>query len=302
MPTIRQSIVAQIARRYPFLRGGSTIASSHLLGYLAGRQGGLAWASLDNGSWILVPLDDYVGRAVYYIGDLDRKVTRVIQRIVNPGDVVLDIGANLGLVTMQLAHLVGRQGRVHAFEPNPVMVDLVRRTLQRCALGNVSLHAVGLGSELGNLELAVPINNAGRASMRQSRWKQGVKKIVVPVQTLASFIQTNSIEKVRLVKIDVEGFEMEVLRGAESWIAHSPPDFVLFESNEIVGSDVVDPVMVFLAEMGYRIYAIDNRMLFLSLSTQSTTEPVTSNAHDFLAVHSGCEMSIDTRFRVRRKR
>ena len=63
----------------------------------------LAWTRLGCGSEILVPLDDYVGRAAYFVGDLDRKISALIQRIVRSGDQVIDVGANLGVVTLHLA-------------------------------------------------------------------------------------------------------------------------------------------------------------------------------------------------------
>ena len=87
-----------------------------------------------------MPLDDFAGRAAYYVGDLDRKLTGIMRRIVRPGDRVLDIGANLGIVTLPMAMAVGERGAVHAFEPNPVMQEHLERSLRRNGLNNVRLH------------------------------------------------------------------------------------------------------------------------------------------------------------------
>ena len=301
MPTRRQLLTAWITRRYPFLSGCGTFANSRMVRSLSGTQRGLAWGRLRDGSEILVPLDDYVGRAVFFVGDLDRKVSAVIARIVGPGDVVLDIGANLGLVTMQLAHLVGESGRVHAFEPNPAMVEILTQTLERNAARNVELHSYGLGSEDGQIELAIPIGHAGQASMTRSRWTDGAETVVVPVHTLTSVMRDRGIGSVRLMKIDVEGFEMEVLRGAEQWLASSPVEFILFESNDSLGDGAADPVISFLVELGYRIFAIERRLLSLSLSLHDPTIAAAASSHDFLAVHRSCKEPIESRIRVRSK-
>ena len=148
MPTTRQIIASSITRRYPFLSGCGTLANSGLVRLLAGENGDeLTWARLDSGPEILVSLNDYVGRAAFYVGDLDRKVSAVISQIVRPGDHVLDIGANIGVVTLQLAKLVGKSGVVHSFEPNPNIAKLLVESIERNSMENVHVHTCALAEE-----------------------------------------------------------------------------------------------------------------------------------------------------------
>ncbi|MFO0910852.1 MAG: hypothetical protein U0794_21345, partial [Isosphaeraceae bacterium] len=119
MSSRRNAIVARFTRCYPFISGCAQVANSRLVQRATGPSEGLVWARNDRGQELLVPIDDYVGRSIYFVGDLDRKLSRLISGIVRSGDTVLDIGANLGVITLQLSALVGLQGRVHSFEPNP---------------------------------------------------------------------------------------------------------------------------------------------------------------------------------------
>src|SRR5947209_12853453 len=102
MPTTRQWLTSRLMHWYPFLSGCGTAANSRAVRLAAGTGGGEAWARLRGGPELLVPLDDYVGRAAYYVGDLDGKVSEVIRRVVRPGDTALDVGANLGVVALPL--------------------------------------------------------------------------------------------------------------------------------------------------------------------------------------------------------
>jgi len=86
----KYSLVSFITRKYPFYSGCGTIANSHLMDMIA-PPSRFGWARSIGGE-VLVPLDDLVGRALYFFGDLDPKVTWVIRRLLEPGDIALDIG------------------------------------------------------------------------------------------------------------------------------------------------------------------------------------------------------------------
>ena len=154
--TFRQSAVASVTRRYPLYSGCGSLANHRIIRRLAGPGIKTEWGRVHGGYWVAAPLTDYVGRAVFYSGELDRKITWVCSRLVRPGDTVLDVGANLGLVTFVLAAQVGQTGLVHAFEPIPEMCDLLERGISKNGLRNVQLHRMALGAETGHLTLSVP--------------------------------------------------------------------------------------------------------------------------------------------------
>ena len=207
MPTSRQKTVAAITRLYPLYSGSGRLANHPMLQRIAGPSTEIAWARVPGGYWAAAPLSDHVGRAIFYCGELDRKITWVCSRLVRSGDCVLDIGANLGLVTLTLSALVGPTGRVHAFEPNPQMQAFIDEAVSRNRLHNVTLHRFALGAQPNELRLSIPRSNAGAASLVATRQTADSTEVVVPVRTLSAVLEDESIDHIRLVKIDVEGFE-----------------------------------------------------------------------------------------------
>lgn len=299
MPTLRQKIVSTFTRRYPFLSGCGTIANSSLIRMAAGSRGESTWTRLKSGPEILVPLQDYVGKAAYFVGDLDRKISETIKRIVRPGDHVLDIGANLGVVTLHLAKLVGPTGIVHSFEPNPAVNELLSRSIERNNLKNVRLHTCALGAtDGGTLELSFPEQNAGQATLTQTRPGEGWRSVQVPVKTLSALADEAGIGKIRLIKIDVEGFEKEVLTGARAWMTANPPDAIIFESNESLADGEADPVVSMLTELGYVIYSIPKRLFSLRLAPFRPNDKQEIKANDLLAVRKDCQQEIVSKFNI----
>jgi len=133
---------------------------------------------------------------------------------------------------------VGDDGFVHAFEPNPEMCDLIERALIRNQVNNVHLYHTALGSQAGELTLSIPSGNLGGASLNPTRRIPGSRTMVVPVRPLSSIIADQKIDHIRLMKLDVEGFEPEVLQGAAELFRRRPPDLVLFELNDYPVQDL----------------------------------------------------------------
>ena len=106
MPNIRQKITSFVTKRYPFYSGCGTLANSKIVKFFSGSQNATVWSRVPGGE-VLADLNDYVGRSAFFVGDLDRKITWVCKQIVREGDTVLDIGANIGMVTVLLSDLVG---------------------------------------------------------------------------------------------------------------------------------------------------------------------------------------------------
>ncbi len=283
MSKIRQKIVASLTRRYPFLSGCGTLANSRWVRLAAGPCHGLIWARTDAGNEILVPIDDFVGRSIYFVGDLDRKVSQLIAHLVRPGDTVMDVGANLGLVTLQLAVLVGPNGLVHAFEPNPALCELLSQTLERNAARNVRLHSYALGLETGRLPLVIPDGNAGMGSLISDA-RAGWRRVEVVVRPLSEVVAELRVGPVRLLKIDVEGFEAAVLEGARAWLFSSPPDAILFELNRRTSEFSTDPAIVLLRKVGYDLYAIPKRLFVARVQRIEPAAEKAPSSHDFLAI------------------
>ncbi len=286
-PTLRQRLVASLMRCYPLYSGCGTVANQHWVQWLAGSSTEQVWAKVPGGE-VSALLGDYAGRAAFYAGDLDRKITWLCGRLVRPGDTVLDIGTNIGMVTLRLAALVGPSGCVHSFEPNPALHEGLRETIERNRLKNVRLHPIALGSEEATLELCVPRYNTGTASLVRRRGGATSVMATVPVRPLSRVIEEEGIESIRLLKLDVEGFEAEVLKGGRDALERVRPEALLFELDErFAGKYRDEPSIRILRELDYEFLSIPRCLVRMQLER---FDPETESApvgHDILAVNRG---------------
>jgi FkbM family methyltransferase len=156
----------------------------------------------------------------------------LLSTLVQPGDWVIDAGANVGTYTTRLAELVGPQGRVLAFEPMPQTFAHLASVVAYCGLANVSLFNVALSDH----------NCAGHALMVVPTWAQSTRlnyyeAHLVPADAgsldRAQRVLTLSVDalplpaRIALVKIDVEGHEVAALRGMERLLARDHPTVIV---------------------------------------------------------------------------
>ncbi len=277
-PWIRRG-ARQVARTvchgYPLMSGMGRIANSAPFRYLAEEQETEVVADLRGGGKVRARLDDFVGRSVFFFGDLDPKVRWICKRILRPGDVVVDVGANIGMVTMMAARLVGATGHVYAVEPQVDLAEQVALSARLNGYRNVSVHAIALSDTSGQMTLVVPIDNAGAASLVGG---QSGRTATVNVERTDAFLRSIGVGDVRLLKIDVEGHEAAVIAGATSALQASGPDVVLFEEH---GSPAhLQASVRLIQDFGYEVFAIPRAKFRLRL-TAVTDSPY---AHDFVAV------------------
>jgi len=131
-----------------------------------------------------------------------------IHHIYEPGEIVIDVGAHVGVFTLKAAQ---RKAIVHAIEPHPDNFKMLVQNVTRNQLKNVICHECGLGEDEGQFKLWLHPNLSGSHSLRFKREKW----IAIKLMTLDSFMKEEDIDEVSLLKMDVEGAEPEVLRGAK---------------------------------------------------------------------------------------
>lgn len=142
----------------------------------------------------------------------------VFLSVVQREDAVFDVGANAGYYTLLFSHLVGRKGRVHAFEPIPETFAALTAALRREGhFGNVVANDCALGDREGVLPLFVPGSDFGQASLAQhgaGSWREPGKitRHECRVRTLDGYARESGARPTFL-KVDVEGAELPVLRG-----------------------------------------------------------------------------------------
>jgi FkbM family methyltransferase len=276
------SIAARIGRFYPFASGAGSFANLKVFRLLDPAEGEDGVVEVTGGR-ALVPPGDHVGRAMRFVGDLDPKVSWVVDRAVQPGDVALDIGANLGLVSLRMSAQVGPQGIVHAFEPQPRLQRYLRQTLEMNDPCNIKLHPIALGTETATLEMAVPGHNAGAATLNQAQEKSqrpGVEMIAVQVRALSDYAEEIGLTRVDFIKIDVEGFEANVIRGGIDLLRAARPRVIILEENNPDPQTGLSPALESLLALDYDLFSLPKRLLSVRLYPLAARQA----AHDYVAV------------------
>lgn len=167
-------------------------------------------------------LAEYRGTAPMYFGSYALLVVHAMRRFLRSGDVFVDVGANIGYLSAVGAGLVGLRGQVHAFEPIPAYFERLCRlaalnpeyriAANSCALGETpGLSAMFLAREPGQSTLVTSYKSASEI----------VATIEVPVMRLDSYLDEHRIERIALIKIDAEGFELPILRGLQGYFENS---------------------------------------------------------------------------------
>ncbi len=187
-----------------------------------------------------------------------------IRYFTSPGDTCLDIGANVGAITVAMADAVGPSGKVYAFEPGPGIFDRLRRNigLNPGLEKIVDMVNLGVSDRSGILYWNESVVWPGNASLLSP---DGIE---VNVVTIDEYFAAVDMSGLKFVKIDVEGMEYEVLKGgAETWGKYAP--VIYFEclphTNRDRGYDIMRKIGDLLAGLGYSLHKIDkNRRITLT--------------------------------------
>ena len=171
----------------------------------------------------------------------------LLSRFVQPGDTVIDVGGNHGLYTYHLSRLVHASGRVHTFEPLPPNLTILRYTIKRYCVDNVTVHPYACGDKEERTVFSVSLNHGVPELGGARRGSRGLAYDCTVVR-LDDVISA----KVNFLKIDVEGAELLVLRGAERILRMHQP-VVLFEASDQTHHFGYHPQAVFdfLSSLGY---------------------------------------------------
>jgi len=168
------------------------------------------------------PNDVYIGRSLATYGEYSEIELRGLLQLLRPGDVAIEAGANIGSHSIALARRVGPEGRLFAFEPQAETFAILQRNIELNRLENVSALAVAVGARAETLYHDPPPGGA-TANFGGVSMSRGQGRVATPSAPLDEAIDAAGLGPIRLLKIDVEGMEEDVLVGAERLInAHRP--------------------------------------------------------------------------------
>lgn len=186
---------------------------------------------LRDGSLFEVDTRNYLEWRLFVYGDYEPDVRRAIRRCLRAGDTAIDVGANIGIHTITMARAVGSKGKVVAIEPFAEATTRLRRNLEHNGLSNIcSVVPKAASSHCGHTFFYTPgptASNQAQGSLLPLAYLQP-EPVDVELTTLDALAHEYRLDRVRLVKIDVEGWESEVMEGARELIGDQRP-YVLFE-------------------------------------------------------------------------
>jgi FkbM family methyltransferase len=186
-------------------------------------------ATLPGGGRLAIMLTDGWHRGIYFRGEYEPETTALLRRFLRPGDTVVDLGANIGYYSCLAA---AHGARVHAFEPNPAMVERLTCTRDVNGYGSrLTINPVAVAAKEGMAEfhLSPQPENTGLSSLLPLPHLVGGELLQVPTITLDSYCDSREIRHIRLLKIDVEGAELQVLAGAGRVLSEVRPDAIICE-------------------------------------------------------------------------
>ena len=153
----------------------------------------------------------------------DEKEFALLNSFLRPGDWALDIGANVGHYTMRMAELVGRSGRVLAFEPVPDTFALLTANARLLKDENVSLFNIAASDGVAAVNIEIPRSSDGVTNFYLAHLSPNESGLLV----LTFAIDQMSLPTIRLVKIDVEGHELPVLNGMRALLERDRPVIII---------------------------------------------------------------------------
>src|SRR5215216_1294268 len=176
---------------------------------------------LDNDLALWAQLSDTQGALLYVYGTAEPIGRALFVELLEPGAVVVDVGANVGEFTLTAAAAVGLQGTVLAFEPQPEVFRLISESVRHNGLKNVRLVQAAVSDRSGEATLFWPESgNSGIASLANTA--TGISVGVSSV-TLDDVVESKQVGRVDVLKVDVEGHEPQVLDGGIKMLkTHKP--------------------------------------------------------------------------------
>jgi FkbM family methyltransferase len=203
-----------------------------------------------------------------------RALAPTIARLVPPTAVVFDVGAHAGQYTKLFAR-AANHGRVYAFEPGSYARSILRTVVWLHGLSNVAVVPMALGSEARLDTLTIPLKSSGSFGFGLShlgrpaeRWRAVAQEIVAQT-TVDGVVKTLDLDRLDFIKADIEGWELQLLHGAESTLRHFRPRLLLELNGTALaraGDRLVD-AFAFLAAHGYRAFRLEPRAGLVPVST-----------------------------------
>ncbi len=198
-------------------------------------------------------LDKGIERKLYNQGVYEEGTLYCFEKILKKGDVVVDVGANIGLTTIRASKLIGPKGTIYAIEAMPSTFEILKFNILLNKLTNVVCLNEALADYIGSTKIFHNLEiNRGSASLYSDKKLGGVE---VKVNTLDAFVTTQGIKTIDFIKIDIEGAEYSMLMGGSNFFENHKPIICVEFSKEVKSNYPSDLIFdVLKHNYSYRIF------------------------------------------------
>jgi FkbM family methyltransferase len=223
----------------------------------ASLKNGIVWLNPEDIA-IHTTADNFIEWSILSTGKYEDEINKMIRISLTPGNNALDIGGNIGLQSIRMSQSVGAGGKVYAFEPLTYLQEKFKKNILLNCASNVTLFPYALSDIEGEADFKINRNEWNQGAFSLSSMSDGpeVERVIIKIADDMPEIQ--NLNSVDLVKIDVEGFEYQALRGLEqTLIKHKPRIIFEYDSNywHATGQKIGD-CYTFLRSLNYALYQI----------------------------------------------
>jgi FkbM family methyltransferase len=234
LPALAKGVLWLWARGHAWLTGDSEAPEHWFFSHLANALGYRVpvLTKLGNGMKIHVASNDFVGGMILRDGYYESGTVSLIERLLAPGMVFLDVGAHVGQYTLVASRQVGGNGQVHSFEPDPNTFRWLAGNVRLNHLQNVHVNQMALSDQagrkrfyfamphdIGSNSLSRPVNDSGHFCE-------------VTCTTVDEYVEANQLDKVHLIKVDIEGAEFAMFTGAKRLLSRQNKPIIVVEFEE----------------------------------------------------------------------
>ena len=213
-----------IDKKFPFL-----VSLYKKVCFLVAKNGeGLVDIPL-NSKLLVSEKDTGLGLFLRTKGEFEPIQTKLFLELIKPGNTFLDLGANIGYYSVLTSKVVGQNGKVFAFEPDPQNLNFLKKNVALNQANNVQIVEAAVGKTIRKQELRQDLSNPGESTLAQT--KNG-SKVKVKVTTLDKFLNQAQIKKTDVVKIDIEGAEIDALKGGQKFLQKAKNIKLFIECNQ----------------------------------------------------------------------
>ncbi len=198
--------------------------------------------------------------SISHYGTYEELEAKIMEEKIEMGNIVVDVGANIGLHTLNMARIVGNTGQVFAFEPDPSNFEILKKNVKINNYKNIILEQKAVGDKHGRTTLYQSDHPGKHRIFPQT--EQAKSQVQVELTNLDNYFDSDMIDKINFIKIDVEGLEFSVLKGMKNILKNSKKIKILFEfmpeNTMEVGFTPIE-LLNYLTSNDFKLYCMDNK-------------------------------------------